>query len=169
MFCIDAIFIATCLSHSLIHSYYLFPQIVFLLRLVPLLPFNMLNYLLSVTPVNIGEYMLASWFGMMVIFMELLYFLFNCCLSFIKTIRFKKSFSSVTQHCIALIKSSLASWVLTVKDNWFNILLIQFETNSAANDICPRVYWNYSEGFIRCDAWVGWGLHNSLGKNFHRL
>lgn len=41
-------------------------QIVLLLRLVPLLPFNMLNYLLSVTPVGIGEYMLASWLGMMV-------------------------------------------------------------------------------------------------------
>jgi uncharacterized membrane protein YdjX (TVP38/TMEM64 family) len=43
-------------------------QIVLLLRLVPLLPFNMLNYLLSVTPVGVGEYMLASWFGMMVYF-----------------------------------------------------------------------------------------------------
>jgi hypothetical protein len=28
----------------------------------------MLNYLLSVTPVGIGEYMLASWLGMMVRF-----------------------------------------------------------------------------------------------------
>jgi hypothetical protein len=43
-------------------------QIVLLLRLVPLLPFNMLNYLLSVTPVGVGEYMLASWLGMMVCF-----------------------------------------------------------------------------------------------------
>lgn len=42
-------------------------QIVLLLRLVPLLPFNMLNYLLSVTPVSLGEYMLASWLGMMVL------------------------------------------------------------------------------------------------------
>lgn len=41
-------------------------QIVLLLRLVPLLPFNMLNYLLSVTPVSLVEYMLASWLGMMV-------------------------------------------------------------------------------------------------------
>ncbi|CAN4113470.1 unnamed protein product [Withania somnifera] len=40
-------------------------KIVLLLRLVPLLPFNMLNYLLSVTPVSICEYMLASWLGMM--------------------------------------------------------------------------------------------------------
>jgi uncharacterized membrane protein YdjX (TVP38/TMEM64 family) len=45
---------------------FLTQQIVLLLRLVPLLPFNMLNYLLSVTPVPIGEYMLASWLGMMV-------------------------------------------------------------------------------------------------------
>ncbi|KAL9662836.1 hypothetical protein QQ045_027671 [Rhodiola kirilowii] len=48
-------------------------KIVFLLRLAPLLPFNMLNYLLSVTPVNIGEYMLASWFGMMPITFALVY------------------------------------------------------------------------------------------------
>lgn len=40
-------------------------KIVLLLRLVPLLPFNMLNYLLSVTPVPIREYMLATWVGMM--------------------------------------------------------------------------------------------------------
>ncbi|KAI9182530.1 hypothetical protein LWI28_026259 [Acer negundo] len=30
-------------------------KIVFLLRLVPLLPFNMLNYLLSVTPIGVGN------------------------------------------------------------------------------------------------------------------
>ncbi|QCD77100.1 mercuric reductase [Vigna unguiculata] len=48
-------------------------KIVFLLRLVPLLPFNMLNYLLSVTPVSVGEYMLASWLGMMPITLGLVY------------------------------------------------------------------------------------------------
>ncbi|PSR92686.1 TVP38/TMEM64 family membrane protein like [Actinidia chinensis var. chinensis] len=48
-------------------------KIVLLLRLVPLLPFNMLNYLLSVTPVSLGEYMLASWFGMMPITLTLVY------------------------------------------------------------------------------------------------
>ncbi|KAG6766503.1 hypothetical protein POTOM_030589 [Populus tomentosa] len=48
-------------------------KIVLLLRLVPLLPFNMLNYLLSITPVPIGEYMLASWIGMMPITLALVY------------------------------------------------------------------------------------------------
>ncbi|KAK6937498.1 SNARE associated Golgi protein [Dillenia turbinata] len=48
-------------------------KIVLLLRLTPLLPFNMLNYLLSVTPVGIGEYMLATWFGMMPITFALVY------------------------------------------------------------------------------------------------
>ncbi|KAK3023086.1 hypothetical protein RJ639_043101 [Escallonia herrerae] len=48
-------------------------KIVLLLRLVPLLPFNMLNYLLSVTPVHLGEYMLASWIGMMPITFGLVY------------------------------------------------------------------------------------------------
>ena len=41
-------------------------QIILLLRLVPLLPFNIMNYLLSVTPISLGKYMLASWLGMMV-------------------------------------------------------------------------------------------------------
>lgn len=41
-------------------------QIVLLLRLVPLLPFNVLNYLLSVTPISNASYILATWFGVMV-------------------------------------------------------------------------------------------------------
>ncbi|KAJ4969159.1 hypothetical protein NE237_015860 [Protea cynaroides] len=48
-------------------------KIVLLLRLVPILPFNMLNYLLSVTPVGLGEYVLASWLGMMPITLALVY------------------------------------------------------------------------------------------------
>ncbi|XP_034903580.1 uncharacterized protein, partial [Populus alba] len=48
-------------------------KIVLLLRLVPLLPFKMLNYLLSITPVPIREYMLASWIGMMPITLALVY------------------------------------------------------------------------------------------------
>uniref|UniRef100_A0A1D1Z7Q6 TVP38/TMEM64 family membrane protein slr0305 n=1 Tax=Anthurium amnicola TaxID=1678845 RepID=A0A1D1Z7Q6_9ARAE len=48
-------------------------KIVLLLRLVPLLPFNMLNYLLSVTPVGLGEYMIASWLGMIPITLALVY------------------------------------------------------------------------------------------------
>lgn len=48
-------------------------KIVLLLRLVPVLPFNMLNYLLCVTPVPLGEYTLASWLGMMPITFALVY------------------------------------------------------------------------------------------------
>lgn len=48
-------------------------KIVLLLRLVPLLPFNVLNYILSVTPVSLVEYMLASWIGMMPITLTLVY------------------------------------------------------------------------------------------------
>ncbi|KAL6217378.1 hypothetical protein ACLB2K_010595 [Fragaria x ananassa] len=48
-------------------------KIVLLLRLAPLLPFNMLNYLLSVTPVHIGDFMLATWLGMMPITFALVY------------------------------------------------------------------------------------------------
>ncbi|KAL1808415.1 hypothetical protein DCAR_0727878 [Daucus carota subsp. sativus] len=48
-------------------------KIVLLLRLVPMLPFSVLNYLLSVTPVALGEYMLASWLGMVPITLALVY------------------------------------------------------------------------------------------------
>ncbi|GAV82732.1 SNARE_assoc domain-containing protein [Cephalotus follicularis] len=48
-------------------------KIALLLRLVPLLPFNMLNYLLSVTPIQVGHYMLATWLGMMPITFALVY------------------------------------------------------------------------------------------------
>ncbi|KAL9237594.1 hypothetical protein vseg_012123 [Gypsophila vaccaria] len=48
-------------------------KIVLLLRLVPLLPFNMLNYLLSVTPVPLWEYVLATWLGMLPITLALVY------------------------------------------------------------------------------------------------
>ncbi|KAG0594299.1 hypothetical protein M758_UG064900 [Ceratodon purpureus] len=41
-------------------------KIVLLLRLVPLLPFNVLNYLLSITPISNTTYILATWFGVMV-------------------------------------------------------------------------------------------------------
>lgn len=40
-------------------------KIVLLLRLVPILPFNVMNYVLSVTPISVGSYMLASYIGMM--------------------------------------------------------------------------------------------------------
>ncbi|CAN1196245.1 TVP38/TMEM64 family membrane protein slr0305 [Linum perenne] len=48
-------------------------KIVLLLRLVPLLPFNVLNYLLSVTPVHVGDFVLASMLGVMPITFALVY------------------------------------------------------------------------------------------------
>ncbi|KAE8702865.1 SNARE associated Golgi protein family isoform 2 [Hibiscus syriacus] len=48
-------------------------KIVLLLRLAPLVPFSVLNYLLSVTPISFGEYMLASWLGMVPITLALVY------------------------------------------------------------------------------------------------
>ncbi|MED6132369.1 hypothetical protein PIB30_018394 [Stylosanthes scabra] len=48
-------------------------KIVLLLRLVPWLPFGLLNYLLSVTPVSLWEYTLASWLGMMPLTLALVY------------------------------------------------------------------------------------------------
>jgi uncharacterized membrane protein YdjX (TVP38/TMEM64 family) len=40
-------------------------QIVLLLRLSPVFPFNLLNYALGLTPVRFGPYLLASWIGML--------------------------------------------------------------------------------------------------------
>ncbi|GMP56587.1 hypothetical protein CsSME_00021013 [Camellia sinensis var. sinensis] len=48
-------------------------KIIFLLRLVPIIPFNMLNYALSVTPIPLGKYILASWLGMMPVTLALVY------------------------------------------------------------------------------------------------
>ncbi|TKY54048.1 SNARE associated Golgi protein [Spatholobus suberectus] len=48
-------------------------KIALLLRLAPFVPFSMINYLLSVTPVPLGEYTLASWLGMMPITLALVY------------------------------------------------------------------------------------------------
>ncbi|ANM70175.1 SNARE associated Golgi protein family [Arabidopsis thaliana] len=48
-------------------------KICLLLRLAPLLPFSMLNYLLSVTPIRLGPYLLSSWLGMMPITLALVY------------------------------------------------------------------------------------------------
>lgn len=39
-------------------------KVVFLLRLVPLLPFNALNYAFGLSKVSFGRYVLASWIGM---------------------------------------------------------------------------------------------------------
>jgi uncharacterized membrane protein YdjX (TVP38/TMEM64 family) len=76
---------------------------VLLLRLVPLLPFNMLNYLLSVTPVGVGEYMLASWLGMMVCFCMLPFcILYHLCW-FIETI------ALLLHEAIKLLAHSIAA------------------------------------------------------------
>ena len=40
-------------------------KLVLLLRLSPLVPFNLLNYILSLTPVTTGRYVLASFIGML--------------------------------------------------------------------------------------------------------
>ncbi|MDE2142675.1 MAG: TVP38/TMEM64 family protein [Elusimicrobia bacterium] len=40
-------------------------KVVFLTRLSPVLPFNLLNYGYGLTGVGLGEYALASWIGMM--------------------------------------------------------------------------------------------------------
>ncbi|KAH8947537.1 hypothetical protein BDL97_11G047300 [Sphagnum fallax] len=48
-------------------------KIVLLLRLVPLLPFNVMNYLLSVTPISTTNYIFASWIGMMPVTLTFVY------------------------------------------------------------------------------------------------
>jgi len=41
------------------------PKLVFLLRLNPLIPFNLSNYLYGLTAVKFWPYVLASWIGML--------------------------------------------------------------------------------------------------------
>ncbi|CAK9276970.1 unnamed protein product [Sphagnum jensenii] len=48
-------------------------KIALLLRLVPLLPYNVMNYLLSVTPISTSKYILASWIGMMPLTLAFVY------------------------------------------------------------------------------------------------
>ncbi|KAL1832500.1 hypothetical protein DCAR_0102511 [Daucus carota subsp. sativus] len=48
-------------------------KIMLLLRLVPILPFSMLNYLLCMTPTSTVEYILATWLGMMPLTLVLVY------------------------------------------------------------------------------------------------
>ncbi|BAT77240.1 uncharacterized protein HKW66_Vig0019490 [Vigna angularis] len=48
-------------------------KISILLRLAPFVPFSLLNYFLSVTPVPLGEYTLTSWLGMMPLTLALVY------------------------------------------------------------------------------------------------
>ena len=40
-------------------------KIVFLTRLSPVLPFNLLNYAFGITRVSLLKYLLASWIGML--------------------------------------------------------------------------------------------------------
>lgn len=40
-------------------------KVVFLLRLSPIFPFNLLNYTLGLTRISFGQYFLASWIGML--------------------------------------------------------------------------------------------------------
>ncbi|KAK7264523.1 hypothetical protein RJT34_32132 [Clitoria ternatea] len=48
-------------------------KIMLLLRLAPFIPFSMINYLLCVTPVPLGEYTLSCWLGMMPLQLVLAY------------------------------------------------------------------------------------------------
>jgi hypothetical protein len=75
-------------------------QIVLLLRLVPLLPFNVMNYLLSVTPISTTNYIFASWIGMMVRFAFLL-----C--------------QVVAWDCIFIKKLILSVFACHICDEWF--------------------------------------------------
>lgn len=114
-------------------------QIVLLLRLVPLLPFNMLNYLLSVTPIGIGEYMMASWLGMMVIVQQILQF-FEC-------------FSAFSQYFFHLreVHSCLILWSYFLLDqNYYEKLANIFHSENV-NKCC----WESSSQslfFTQCNS-----------------
>lgn len=56
----------TVLYHKVLPTLPFCLQIVLLLRLVPIFPVGIMNYVLSVTPISMGTYIVASWLGMMV-------------------------------------------------------------------------------------------------------
>jgi hypothetical protein len=87
---------------------------VFLLRLVPLLPFNMLNYLLSVTPVPLGEYALGSWLGMMVSSSSLINYILRICSNKVTMNEFLFSCIIAFNYSNFLIPPMLLSQPLTV-------------------------------------------------------
>lgn len=100
-------------------------KIVFLLRLVPLLPFNMLNYLLSVTPVGLGQYMLASWIGMMPITFGLVYIGTTI-----------KDLSDVTHNWSEI---STAHWILLTTGLVASVVLIFLVTQIAKRSLAKAL------------------------------
>ncbi|CAN6690627.1 unnamed protein product [Malus baccata var. baccata] len=80
-------------------SFFLGRTTVLLLRLAPLLPFNMMNYLISMTPVNVGNYVLASWLRMMVLLLFIENYSIGSCLG-------------------ALIRWSCSEDVSDITDGW---------------------------------------------------
>jgi len=100
-------------------------KIVFLLRLVPLLPFNMLNYLLSVTPIGLGQYMLASWIGMMPITFGLVYIGTTI-----------KDLSDVTHSWSEI---SMARWILLTAGLLASVVLIFLVTQIAKKSLAKAL------------------------------
>jgi len=100
-------------------------KIVFLLRLVPLLPFNMLNYLLSVTPIGLGQYMLASWIGMMPITFGLVYIGTTI-----------KDLSDVTHSWSEI---SMARWILLTAGLLASVVLIFLVTQIAKRSLAKAL------------------------------
>ncbi|GMH08394.1 hypothetical protein Nepgr_010234 [Nepenthes gracilis] len=107
-------------------------KIVLLLRLVPVLPFNMLNYFLSVTPVPLWEYILASWLGMMPMTLALVY-----CGTTLKDI------SDVTD---GWHKFSLSRWVFLISGLVVSVILMICVAKVAKNALDEALTQNIDVG-----------------------
>lgn len=111
-------------------------KIVLLLRLVPLLPFNMLNYLLSVTPVPLWEYVLASWLGMLPITLALVYAGTTL-----------KDLSDITH---GWHEFSPSHWVFLVSSIVVSVILMIWVTKVAKTALEKALAENENEGDLSC-------------------
>lgn len=109
-------------------------KIVLLLRLVPLLPFNMLNYLLSVTTVRVRDFMLASLLGMMPITFALVY---------VGTTL--KDLSDVTHEWNEV---STARWVLMALGVIISAIMLVCAVRVAKSSLDKALAENAEDGFL---------------------
>jgi len=141
-------------------------QIAVLLRFVPLLPYNVLNYLLSVTPLSTTSYILASWLGMMVRSFALKYILVAFCVH------------ASLVRCHFLCDNFLSGFFQSTEgreSSWMKSMIMvdhAISDNSlivAAHHIgiCLRGYYN--QGHCRHKSW-GIAFHEiSHSKYFHQV
>lgn len=155
-------------------------QIVLLLRLVPLLPFNMLNYLLAVTPVPFWEYVLASWLGMMVSISIRKFSNYRCwfTVSMTHICKFPAGIGSAIAACFTGTWLSKLTCDMPANNSTKYVSLKFFSIHViplfltwllfpiAAHYSCTGIRWNDIEGSFWCNSWMAWIFKDPLGMSY---